>query len=144
MGRLKIVHLISQGSRFEAEIGYSRAVVADGWVFVAGTTGYDYATGRIEPGVVEQCRQTLANIAWALAQAGASLNDVVRARYYLVDAADFPPCFPLLREGFAQARPAATMLVVAGLADPAMRIEIEVTARVPSAREAVAALAELL
>jgi enamine deaminase RidA (YjgF/YER057c/UK114 family) len=142
LGHKKMIRLISQGSRFEAEIGYSRAVVADGWVFVAGTTGYDYATGRIEPGVVAQCRQTLANIAWALEQAGASLNDVVRARYYLLDAADFPPCFPLLRASFAVARPAATMLVVAGLADPAMRIEIEVTARLQT--EAVAAITGLL
>jgi enamine deaminase RidA (YjgF/YER057c/UK114 family) len=100
-------------------------------VFVSGTTGYDYAAGTIDPGVVAQCRQALANIAWALDQAGCRLGDVVRTRYYLLDAADFPPCFPLLRAAFGQAPPAATMVVVAGLADPAMRIEIEVTARVP-------------
>lgn len=122
--------LISQGSRFEAEIGYSRAVVeGDGWVHVSGTTGYDYATGAISPDVVEQCRQALRNIGWALGEAGAGFADVVRVRYYLLRAEDFPPCFPLLREAFGQARPAATMLVVAGLAAPEMRIEIEALAR---------------
>ena len=123
---------ISQGSRFEAEIGYSRAVVDGRWVFVSGTTGYDYATMTIAPGgVVAQCRQALANIAQALAEAGAGLGDVVRVRYYLLDAADFPPCFPLLRQAFGVALPAATMLVVAGLATPEMRIEIEATALLP-------------
>jgi len=121
--------LISQGSRFEAEIGYSRAVLDGEWVHVAGTTGYDYASMTIAPDVVAQCRQTLANIGAALAEAGASFDDVVRVHYYLTDRADFSPCFPMLREAFANARPAATMLVVAGLADPAMKIEIEVTAR---------------
>ena len=120
---------ISQNSRFEREIGYSRAVADGEWVFVSGTTGYDYAAMTIAPDVVAQCRQALANIEAALAEAGASLDDVVRVHYYLRDPADFPPCFPLLREAFATARPAATMLVVAGLADPAMRIEIEATAR---------------
>ncbi len=123
---------ISQGSRFEAEIGYSRAVVDGRWVFVSGTTGYDYATMTIAPGgVVPQCRQALANLAAALAEASAGFEHVVRVRYYLLDAADFPSCFPLLREAFGAARPAATMLVVAGLAAPEMRIEIEVTALLP-------------
>lgn len=122
---------ISSGSRFEQEIGYSRAVVAGGFVHVSGTTGYDYAAMTIAPDAAAQCRQALANIAAALAEAGASFDDVVRVRYYLLDAADFPPCFPALRGAFAVARPAATMLVVAGLADPAMRIEIEVTAQLP-------------
>ncbi len=123
---------ISQGSRFEAEIGYSRAVVDERWVFVSGTTGYDYATMTIAPGgVVPQCRQALANIARALAEAGAGFEHVVRVHYYLLDAADFPSCFPLLREAFGAARPAATMLVVAGLAAPEMRIEIEATALLP-------------
>lgn len=122
--------LISQGSRFEAEVGYSRAVVDGDWVHVAGTTGYDYATMAIAPDVVAQCRQALANIRAALAEAGASFDDVVRAHYYLTDRADFPPCHAVLREAFGAARPAATMLVVAGLADPAMKIEIEVTARI--------------
>jgi enamine deaminase RidA (YjgF/YER057c/UK114 family) len=123
--------LISQGSRFEAEIGYSRAVVDGRWIFVSGTTGYDYASMTLADGVVAQCRQSLANIAAALAEAGASFDDALRVHYYLLDAAEFPPCFPLLREAFARSRPAATMLVVAGLADPAMRIEIELTARRP-------------
>ena len=122
--------LISQGSRFEAEIGYSRAVVDGDWVHVAGTTGFDYASMTIAADVVAQCRQALANIRAALAEAGASFDDVVRVHYYLIDAADFPSCFPLLREAFGVSRPAATMLVVAGLADQAMKIEIEVTARI--------------
>ncbi|MBV9734385.1 MAG: RidA family protein [Acidisphaera sp.] len=121
--------LISQGSRFEAAIGYSRAVVDGDWVHVSGTTGYDYAAHTIAPDVVSQCRQTLANIRAALAEAGAGFDDVVRVHYYLTDAADFPPCWELLRQAFGGARPAATMLVVAGFAEPAMKIEIEVTAR---------------
>jgi enamine deaminase RidA (YjgF/YER057c/UK114 family) len=123
--------LISSGSRFEAEIGYSRAVVCDGWVFVSGTTGYDYATMRLAEGVEAQCRQTLANIAAALAQAGCSFDDVVRVRYILPDAAEWPACWPAVSAAFARARPAATMLVAA-LQEPAMRIEIEVTARRPA------------
>ena len=122
--------LISQGSRFEDEIGYSRAVVDGDWVHVAGTTGFDYATMTIAMDVTAQCRQALANIRAALAEAGASFDDVVRVHYYLTDAADFPSCFPLMREAFGVSRPAATMLVVASLADPAMKIEIEVTARI--------------
>jgi enamine deaminase RidA (YjgF/YER057c/UK114 family) len=123
---------ISQGSRFEAEIGYSRAVVDGDWVHVSGTTGYDYRKMTIADGVVAQCRQALANIAAALADAGGGLDDVVRVRYYLTVAENFPLCFPLLREAFAAALPAATMLVVAGLAEPAILIEIEVTARLAS------------
>lgn len=121
--------LISQGSRFEAEIGYSRAVVDGDWVHVSGTTGYDYAAQTIEPDVVAQCRQALANIGWALTQAGASFDDVVRVHYYFVDAADFPRCWELLRAAFGASRPAATMLVVTGFAQPEMKVEIEVTAR---------------
>lgn len=119
--------LISQGSTFEREIGYSRAVVDDPWVFVSGTTGFDYSTMEIADDVVTQTRQALANIAAALAEAGAEAADVVRVTYYLPDATDFPPCWPALREFFADVRPAATMLV-AGLADPRIKIEIEVTA----------------
>ena len=122
--------LISTGSPFEAQIGYSRAVVCDGWVFVAGTTGYDYATMTLPEGVVDQCRNTLATIGRALAEAGAGFDDVVRVRYILPEAADWPLCWPLVSAAFAVARPAATM-IVAGLQDPAMRIEIEVTARLP-------------
>lgn len=120
--------LISSGSRFESEIGYSRAVVEGRWVFVAGTTGFDYETMTIAPDVVEQCRQCLKNIGKALEEAGASFADVVRVTYILPDAADFEPCWPVLRETFGEIRPAATMFQ-AGLADPRMRIEIEVTAR---------------
>lgn len=121
--------LISSGSKFEAEIGYSRAVVDGDYVFVAGTTGYNYATMTLNPSVVEQCRQTLANIAAALREAGSSLDDVVRVTYIVPNPADFEPCWPLLREAFAKSRPAATMLSTA-LMNPDMKIEIEVTARV--------------
>ena len=121
---------ISTGSPFEEQIGYSRAVVTDGWVFVAGTTGYDYATMTMPTDVTDQCRNALATIDRALNEAGASLNDVVRVRYILPDPADFPPCWPITSKAFATARPAATM-IVAGLMDPEMKIEIEVTARLP-------------
>jgi enamine deaminase RidA (YjgF/YER057c/UK114 family) len=125
-----MVRHIYSGSSFEATIGYSRAVVADGWVFVSGTTGYDYATMTMPEGIAAQCRQTLANIAAALTEAGASLDDVVRVRYILPDGDEFPECWPILAEAFARARPAATM-IEARLMQPAMRIEIEVTARLP-------------
>lgn len=120
--------LISSGSPFEADIGYSRAVVDGEWVFVAGTTGFDYAAMTISPDVREQAEQTLRNIGLALAEAGSSFADVVRVRYILPDAADFEPCWPVLRRYFGEVRPAATM-IAAGLSDPRMRIEIEVTAR---------------
>lgn len=120
--------LISQGSPFEEKIGYSRAVVDGGWIFVAGTTGYDYARMTISEDVVEQTRQCLKNIEWALSEANASLKDVVRVRYIIPDAGDWPSCWATLREAFGDIRPAATMFV-AGLSDAAMKIEIEVTAR---------------
>lgn len=120
--------LISSGSTFEAEIGYSRAVVDDEWVFVSGTTGFDYATMTIGAGVVEQTEQCLRNIEAALVEAGASLRDVVRVTYVLPNAAEFPECWPTLRKYFGEIRPAA-MMISAGLADPRMKIEIEVTAR---------------
>lgn len=119
--------LISSGSTFEAEIGYSRAVVQGDWVFVSGTTGFDYATMTIPDDVREQAAQCLRNIEAALREAGASLADVVRVTYVLPDARDFPLCWPALREAFGEIRPAA-MMISAGLADPRMRIEIEVTA----------------
>ncbi len=121
---------ISQGSSFEQQIGYSRAVVDGRWVIVSGTTGYDYATMTISDDVVEQCRQTLANVEDALTRAGSSAADVVRVRYLLTDADDFEPCWPLLRDYFSIELPAATMMVV-GLSEHAMKIEIEVTARKP-------------
>ena len=120
--------LISSGSTFEAEIGYSRAVVDGDWVFVSGTTGYDYSTLRISEDIVEQTEQCLRNIQEALREADASLADVVRVTYLVPDAAEFSRCWPVLREHFGEIRPAATMMCV-GLADKAMKIEIEVTAR---------------
>ncbi|WP_375552018.1 RidA family protein [Rhodophyticola porphyridii] len=122
--------LISSGSAFEAEIGYSRAVVCDGWVFVAGTTGFDYATMEIGADVATQAEQTFRNIDMALREAGAGMRDVVRVRYILPDRADWEPCWPVTRAWLGEVRPAATM-IVAALQDPRMKIEIEVTARLP-------------
>lgn len=121
--------LISSGSSFEAEIGYSRAVVDGEWVFVSGTTGFDYATMTIADDLVAQTEQCLQNIVAALAQANASLKDVVRVNYVLPAGNDFSRCWPTLRRYFGEVRPAA-MMISAGLADPRMRIEIEVTARI--------------
>ena len=125
------VRHISTGSPFEAQIGYSRAVVADGLVHVAGTTGYDYATMTMPESVTDQCRNALGTIGRALTEAGTSLDHVVRVRYILPDKADWPACWPITSEAFATARPAATM-IVAGLQEPEMKIEIEVTARLPA------------
>ncbi len=119
--------LISQGSTFEEQIGYSRAVVQGDWIFVAGTTGYDYKAMTISDDVAEQAAQTLRNIDAALVEAGSSAADVVRVHYYLPDAADFEACWPALRAYFGDVRPAATMLEC-GLASAEMKIEIEVTA----------------
>ena len=123
---------ISSGSTFEAQIGYSRAIAAGPWVFVSGTTGFDYTTMTISGDVAEQAEQCLKNIAAALAQAGSSLADVVRVTYVLPDGADFEACWPVLRRSFGEVRPAA-MMISAGLADPRMKIEIEVTALKPGA-----------
>ncbi len=120
--------LISSGSTFEERIGYSRAVVDGEWVFVSGTTGFDYAAMTISDDLLVQAEQCLRNIEAALRSAGASLADVVRVTYILPRAADFEPCWPVLRRFFGEIRPAATM-ISAGLADPRMKIEIEVTAR---------------
>lgn len=119
--------LISTGSPFEQTAGYSRAVVDGDWCFVAGTTGYDYATMTMPDGVEEQARNCLATIARALGEAGFSLADVVRARYYVTDRAHVARVYPILGEHFSGIRPAATM-IVCGLAEPEMQIEIEVTA----------------
>jgi enamine deaminase RidA (YjgF/YER057c/UK114 family) len=119
--------LISSGSTFETQIGYSRAVVQGEWVFVSGTTGFDYSTMTIAEGIVAQTEQCLKNISAALEQAGSTLRDVVRVTYVVPDATQFPECWPVLRKYFAEVRPAA-MMISAGLADPRMRIEIEVTA----------------
>lgn len=120
--------LISSGSRFEEEIGYSRAVVVGDDIFVSGTTGYDYAAMTIAPDVVSQCDQTFRNIAAALAQAGATLDDVVRVLFIVPDRADWEPCWPVVKKHLGRARPAST-LIHAGLQTDAMKIEIEVTAR---------------
>jgi len=120
--------LISSGSEYERKFGYSRAVVDGDDVFVAGTTGFNYATGEISDDPAEQTRQTLRTIEGALKEAGASLKDVVRARYYLPDGEDWAAVSEVLGEIFGDIRPAATA-VIAGLIDPRMKIEIEVTAR---------------
>jgi 2-iminobutanoate/2-iminopropanoate deaminase len=120
--------LVSSGSSFEAEAGYSRAVVDGDWVFVSGTTGFDYATMTMPDDVVAQCRQAMRNIESALTQAGAAIEDIVRVRYILPQREDFEPCWPVLKEYLGNVRPAATM-IQAGLFDPRMKIEIEVTAR---------------
>ena len=119
--------LISSGSTFETQIGYSRAVVAGDWVFVSGTTGFDYTTMAISDNLLEQTEQCLKNIEAALQQAQSGLKDVVRVTYVLPDGNEFAQCWPILRKYFGAVRPAA-MMISAGLADPRMKIEIEVTA----------------
>lgn len=118
---------ITSGSTFERDMAYSRAVVVRDTIFVSGTTGFDYARMTIADSVVDQCEQTFTNIQAALAQAGASLADIVRVHYILPDAGDFEACWPVLRKHLGDVRPAATM-IEAGLSDPRMKIEIEVTA----------------
>lgn len=120
----------TSGSDYEREIGYSRAVRDGRHVFVSGTTGFNYATMEISPDPAAQADRALGNIADALEQVGARMSDVVRVRYILPDARDFEPCWPVLRRWLADVRPAATM-IVAGLLDPRMKIEIEVTALLP-------------
>ena len=119
--------LISSGSTFEQEIGYSRAVVQGDWVFVSGTTGFDYTTMTIADGIKAQAEQCLKNIESALKQAGSSLKDVIRVTYVVPNGAEFQECWPVLRKYFGDVRPAA-MMISAKLLDPRMRIEIEVTA----------------
>jgi enamine deaminase RidA (YjgF/YER057c/UK114 family) len=120
--------LISSGSTFEAQIGYSRAVVDGEWIFVSGTTGFDYADMSLADDVVAQAEKALQNIEAALREAGSRLSDVVRVTYILPDPQEFPRCWPVLRKYFGEIRPAATM-ISAGLVDERLRIEIEVTAR---------------
>ncbi len=128
MPSLPARQIISSGSAFEAEIGYARAVVAGDMIFVSGCTGFDYAAMTLKEGVVAQCEQALDNVEAALHKAQFSLADVVRVTYYLPNRADFALCAPSLRVRFGAIRPAATMLVV-GLLDERMLIEIEATAR---------------
>lgn len=123
-------HRISSGSAFEERAGYSRAVIRNGWVFVAGTTGMNYAEGTIEDDVVAQAEQTFANIKWALDRCGCPMHGVVRVQYTLTDAAYFEPCMPIMKKWLGAAAPAATA-VIAGLVDPRMKIAVEVTARLP-------------
>ncbi len=108
-------------------MGYSRAVVDGDWVFVSGTTGFDYATMRISDNVVAQAEQCFVNIGAALESAGCAFADIVRVRYVLPKVGDFEPCWPVLRRYLGDVLPAATM-IAAGLSDPRMKIEIEVTA----------------
>ena len=120
--------LISSGSTFEAEIGYSRAVVDGEWVFVSGTTGFDYSNMTIPDGIVAQAEQCMRNIDQALQQSGSRLEDIVRVMYIVPVASEFQQCWPVLRRYLGEIRPAATM-ISAGLADQRMKIEIQVTAR---------------
>jgi enamine deaminase RidA (YjgF/YER057c/UK114 family) len=124
----KMVRHISSGSTFEKDAAYSRAVVDEHYVFVAGTTGMDYSTMIMPEGIEAQTQQCLKNIETALVEAGSSLDKVVRVHYYVPKGEDFPKCWPYLREAFAIAKPAATMLQTQ-LMTPAMEIEIEVTAK---------------
>lgn len=119
--------LISSESRFEKEIGYSRAVVDGKWVFVSGTTGYNYKTMIIKEDIISQTEQCLINISYALNQAGSKMDEVVRVTYIVTDTSEFEKCWPTLRRYFGDIRPATTMFS-AGLADPKMKIEIQVTA----------------
>jgi len=119
---------IASGSRFEEEIGYSRAVVDGDDIFVSGTTGYDYRSMTIVEDVAGQCDQAFRNIAEALAKADATLDDVVRAMFIVPRREDWEPCWPVIKTYLGHARPTST-LIHAGLQTDAMRIEIEVTAR---------------
>jgi enamine deaminase RidA (YjgF/YER057c/UK114 family) len=124
--------LISSGSEFESKIAYSRAVVDGDYVFVSGTTGYDYESMSISDNSVEQADQCFKNIEKALLEAGSSLDQVVRVNYIFPNRLDFEPCWPIFKKYLGKARPAATMFV-AGLLDEKMKLEIEVTARISNA-----------
>ncbi|WP_288095817.1 RidA family protein [Hydrotalea sp.] len=122
--------LISSGSQYEAQMSYSRAVVAPPFIFVSGTTGFNYRTMQIADNIVAQTEQTFLNIEQALQQAGATLQNVVQVRYILPNAQLFTLCQPVLQKYFGKVKPAATMLQ-AGLLDERMLIEIEVVAAIP-------------
>ena len=126
--------LISTGSPLERTAGYSRAVVDGDFCFVAGTTGYDYATMSMPDAVVDQARNCFRTIAQVLGEAGFALADVVRATYYVTDRADADRILAVCGEFLGEIRPAATLLVVSALYKPEMKVEIEVTAKRPSAR----------
>ena len=123
--------LINSGSPFEAAYGYSRAVVQDGFVFVAGTTGYDYATMALPDSAGEQAEACWRTIAAVLADAGTSLTQIVRATYYVTDRAEVEAVLAVCGRVLADIRPAATIVIVAGLLRPEMKVEIEVTAKRP-------------
>ena len=121
--------LISTGSPFERTAGYSRAVIDGDFAFVAGTTGYDYTTMTMPAGVTDQARNCFKTIEAALKEGGFAMADIVRATYYITDIADAEAFFAVCGETFAEIRPATTLLVVAALYKPEMKIEIEVTAK---------------
>ena len=118
---------ISTGSPFEATMGYSRAVVKGGWCFVSGVTGYDYAKMQIPGDIAAQAQNCFATISRVLAEAGFALDDIVRVQYTVTDAALIDALIPVLGAHLGDIRPAATM-VIAGLIQPEMLVEIEVTA----------------
>ena len=120
--------LISSGSEFESNIGYSRAVVDGDYVFVSGTTGYDYHSMQISSDPAEQADQCFKNIKQVLVQAGSSLDNIVRVHYIFPNKQDFEPCWPVFKNYLGNVKPAATMFV-ADLYDEKMKLEIEVTAR---------------
>jgi enamine deaminase RidA (YjgF/YER057c/UK114 family) len=119
--------LISSGSPFEKQVGYSRAVVQDDWCFVAGTTGYDPDTRVMPEDVCDQVRNALRVVEAALLEGGFAMTDVVRATYYITEMAYWDVIGPVLGAAFGDIRPAATCLVV-GLVKPEMKFEMEVTA----------------
>ena len=119
---------ISSGSDFEEKIGYSRAVVDGDYVFVSGTTGFNYQTMSISSKPIEQAEQCFKNIEKALIEAGSSLDDIVRVHYIFPNKLDFEPCWPVFKKYLGTAKPAATMFI-ADLLDDKMKLEIEVTAR---------------
>ncbi len=125
--------LISTGSPFEAAYGYSRAVVDGSYIFVAGTTGYDYTTMQMPGDVAAQTRNIWATLQNILREAGSDLSGIVRATYYVCDQNDLEDVLAVCGSVLRDIRPAATILVVAGLLKPEMRVEIEVTARRNSA-----------
>jgi len=121
--------LISSGSPFEEKIGYSRAVIDGEYVFVSGTTGYDYSDMSISDDVIEQTNQCFKNIEKVLIEAKSSLSNIVRIHYIYPNKFDFEPCWPILQKYLGEVKPAATMFE-AGLLDEKMKVEIEVTARI--------------
>ena len=120
-------HYINSGSSFEEEIGYSRAVIDGNWIFVSGTTGFNYKTMTISDDIKIQTERCILNIQEALKAANSGLQDIVRVTYMLPIREDFEQCWPILKKYFGEVKPAATM-IVAGLSDTRMKIEIEVTA----------------